>query len=137
MTDNDNLNPAVEVSAAIILHRDKVLLTLRPKDKRLGGFWEFPGGKIEEGETPQFALKRELREELDIEIVVGSLLETVYHSYKWGNVRLLAYMCTWQSGKIKHLEVADHRWVAPANLLDYDILVADQPIIKKLQKQVT
>ncbi|MCD6580603.1 MAG: (deoxy)nucleoside triphosphate pyrophosphohydrolase [Desulfuromusa sp.] len=132
MVNNDNQKPPVEVCAAVIQHQNKILLTLRPEDKRLGGYWEFPGGKIEAGESPQTALERELREELDIEIVVGSLLETVHHSYEWGKVLLLAYACTWKSGEIKHLEVADHCWVAPENLLDYDILEADQPIIKKL-----
>lgn len=135
MVTNDNQKPPIEVCAAVIQHQSKILITLRPEDKRLGGYWEFPGGKIEEGESPQFALKRELREELDIEIVVGSLLKTVHHSYEWGNVLILAYLCTWKSGEIKHLEVADHCWVAPENLLDYDILEADQPIIKKLQEK--
>ena len=133
MTDNADQTAPVEVCAAVIMHQNKILLTLRPEDKRLGGYWEFPGGKIEAGESPQFALERELREELDIEIAVGSLLETVDHCYEWGNVLILAYLCTWKSGEIKHLEVADHRWVAPENLLDYDILEADQPIIKILQ----
>ena len=132
MTNDSNQPIPVEVCAAVIIHQNKILLTLRPEDKKLGGFWEFPGGKIEDGESAQIALQRELREELDIEVVVGALLETVHHSYEWGNVILLAYTCTWKSGTIKHLEVADHRWVAPENLLDYDILVADQPIIKKL-----
>ena len=132
MADNTDQTAPVEVCAAVIVHQNKILLTLRPEDKRLGGYWEFPGGKIEAGESPQFALERELREELDIEIAVGALLETVHHCYEWGNVVILAYLCTWKSGEIKHLEVADHRWVAPENLLDYDILEADQPIIKKL-----
>ncbi|MDX2479197.1 MAG: (deoxy)nucleoside triphosphate pyrophosphohydrolase [Desulfuromusa sp.] len=135
MTKHDSQKPPVEVCAAIIQHRDKVLLTLRPDDKRLGGYWEFPGGKIEAGESPQFALVRELREELDIEIEIGSLLETVSHCYEWGNVLIFAYLCTWISGEIKHLEVADHRWVSAEKLLDYNILEADQPIIIKLQQK--
>jgi len=134
MVNSDNQKLPVEVCAAIIQHQSKVLITLRPEDKRLGGYWEFPGGKIEIGESPQIALVRELREELDIEIEVGTLIETVHHCYEWGNVVILAYLCTWKSGVIKHLEVADHRWVAAANLLDYDILAADQPIIEKLLK---
>lgn len=135
MTDNSNFKQPVQVCAAVVLHQQKILLTLRPEDKKLGGYWEFPGGKIEAGESPQCALQRELREELDIEIAVGTLLETVYHSYAWGDVKILAYACTWKSGTIKHLEVAGHSWVAPENLLDYDILTADQPIIRKLQQQ--
>ncbi len=122
----------VKVSAAVIEHQNKVLITLRPRDKKLGGFWEFPGGKLEVGETPQEALKREIIEELDIKITVGALLETVHHRYDWGEVTIFAYLCHWVSGDIKHLEVADHHWVAAEDLGNYDILAADHPIIKKL-----
>ncbi|MCK4502744.1 MAG: (deoxy)nucleoside triphosphate pyrophosphohydrolase [Desulfuromonadales bacterium] len=132
MANTSKQATSVEVSAAVIEHQNKVLITLRPRDKKLGGFWEFPGGKIEAGETQQSALVREIVEELDIKISVGALLETVHHQYDWGNVTIFAYRCSWEGGTIKHLEVADHRWVAPANLGDYDILAADQPIIKKL-----
>lgn len=135
MINNKDQKPPVEVCAAIIQHQDKILITLRPEDKKLGGYWEFPGGKIETGESPQFALVRELREELDIEIAVGSLLKTISHCYEWGHVLIRAYLCHWKSGEIKHLEVADHRWVTAANLLEYDILEADLPIIKKLQEE--
>ncbi len=137
MVEHKHQIPAVRVSAAVIQYQGKILITLRPEDKKLGGYWEFPGGKIEAGETPQVALKRELREELDIEIVVGPLLETVDHCYDWGSVQILAYLCSWQSGEIKHLEVADHCWVAADNLLDYNILAADQPIIQKIQEQIS
>jgi 8-oxo-dGTP diphosphatase len=134
MTNKTDPSPPIDVCAAVVVHQDKILITLRPEGKRLGGYWEFPGGKIEMGESPQVALMRELREELDIEIGVSSLLKTVDHCYEWGKVRILAYLCHWKSGKIKHLEVADHQWVTPENLLNYDILAADQPIIKKLQQ---
>ncbi len=136
MTKTDTPHPAIKVCAAVIYHQNKILITLRPEDKKLGGYWEFPGGKIENQETPEEALKRELQEELAIEVEVGVLLETVHHRYDWGDVTLLAYWCRWKSGTIKHLEVSDHRWVAAGKLLDYDILVADQPIIKKIQEQL-
>ena len=132
MTDRHNQQVPIKVCAAVIYHQGKILITLRPQDKRLGGYWEFPGGKIEAGESPETALQRELQEELDIEINVEALLETVHHHYSWGEVLIYAYWCQWKSGTIKHLEVADHRWIIPANLLDYDILDADQPIIKKI-----
>lgn len=136
MTKNNTPQPAIQVCAAVIYHQDKILITLRPEDKKLGGYWEFPGGKIEDQETPEEALKRELLEELAIKVEVGELLETVPHSYDWGDVVILAYWCQWKSGTIKHLEVSDHCWVAARRLLDYDILVADQPIIKKIQEQL-
>ncbi|WP_303722393.1 (deoxy)nucleoside triphosphate pyrophosphohydrolase [Malonomonas rubra] len=124
----------VAVCAAVIEKNGRYLLTKRPADKKLGGFWEFPGGKIDPGESPHAALKRELREELSIEISVRSVLETVYHHYEWGNVLILAYLCRWESGTIEHLEVADHAWVGPQDFGAYDILAADQPILEKIQQ---
>lgn len=121
------------VCAAVIEQQGKVLLTKRPSDKQQGGFWEFPGGKIDSGESPHQSLRRELREELAIEINVGPLLETVYHHYEWGSVLIIAYLCSWQSGEIRHLEVADHAWVTPEQFANYQILPADQPILNKLR----
>lgn len=126
---------AIKVCAAVVYHHNKILITLRPEDKKLGGYWEFPGGKVEKQETPEEALKREMMEELAIEVEIGELLETVHHRYDWGNVIILAYWCQWTSGEIKHLEVADHCWVDVKDLTAYNILAADQPIIKKIQEQ--
>ena len=137
MTQLNDSQSAMRVCAAVIYHQNKILITLRPQNKKLGGYWEFPGGKIENQETPEEALKRELQEELAIEVEVGELLETVHHRYDWGDVIILAYWCRWLSGEIKHLEVDDHCWVAADNLLGYDILAADQPIIQKIQEQLS
>ena len=123
------------VCAAVIEEGGKILLTERPIDKQQGGFWEFPGGKIDPGESPQQALKRELREELGIGIEVGPVLETVYHHYDWGSVLIIAYRCKKLSGKIEHLEVSDHAWVEPERFSAYPILPADQPILEKLQAE--
>lgn len=125
----------VAVCAAIIIHNEKILLTLRPADKRLGGYWEFPGGKVEAGESTHEALHRELREELDITVVIDELLETVDHCYEWGQVRIAGYLCRFNGGTIKHLEVADHSWVAIEQLADYRILPADQPFIARLKER--
>ncbi len=130
-------NLPLAVCAAVIEHQGKILLTKRPADKQQGGFWEFPGGKIDPGESPHYSLIRELREELDIEIEVGPVLETVYHHYDWGSVLIIAYLCEWLSGEIKHLEVADHAWVEPSSFVDYKILPADQPILDKLHDRAT
>lgn len=124
---------ATIVCAAIIIHQQKVLLTLRPQDKRLGGYWEFPGGKIESGESSRAALHRELHEELDIRVEIDRLLERVHHSYDWGAVRIDGYLCRYTGGMIKHLEVADHAWVPFAQLDDYKILPADQPFVEWLK----
>jgi len=123
------------VCAAIIIHQQKVLLTLRPEDKRLGGYWEFPGGKLEPGESPHAALHRELREELDIEVDIDRLLQQVEHRYEWGAVRIDGYLCSYTGGTIRHLEVADHAWVPFDQLDGYNILPADQPFIEWLKNQ--
>jgi len=128
------INPfPIAVCAAIIVHQGRILITQRPEDKRLGGFWEFPGGKIDARESPHAALIRELKEELDISISVGNIFETVYHRYDWGAALILAYECSWKGGDIRHLEVADHKWVKPEEFSDYNILPADQPILAKLR----
>lgn len=127
----DNQLP-VAVCAAVIQHQGKFLLTQRPHDKLLGGFWEFPGGKIDPGESPHASLKREIREELAIDIAVGPLLETVYHHYDWGKVLIIAYLCRWLDGKIQHIEVADHRWVTTEQCGDFAVLPADRPILDRI-----
>lgn len=131
--ENQNNAQPVEVCAAVIINQGKVLITLRPAGKRHGGFWEFPGGKIDKGESPDQALVRELKEELDIAISIGELFESVTYSYDWGKVLILAYLCHWQSGDIKNLEVADHQWVTPEQFSDFNILPADKPILAKLE----
>ncbi|OEU74576.1 MAG: DNA mismatch repair protein MutT [Desulfuromonadales bacterium C00003093] len=122
------------VCAAVIRHQGKILLTQRPATKPHGGYWEFPGGKIEPRESPHQTLKRELQEELAIEISPGPILETVFHHYDWGSVLIIAYLCSWKSGEIKHLEVADHAWVTLEDIPNYQLLPADQPILEKLRK---
>jgi 8-oxo-dGTP diphosphatase len=133
MSQTKHQSLPLAVCAAVIVLQGKVLLTQRPADKPHGGLWEFPGGKIEAGESPHQSLRREIREELNIEISVDSVLETVYHHYDWGNVLILAYNCSWLSGTITHLEVANHQWVTPDKLSDYQILPADLPIIARIQ----
>ena len=124
------------VTAAIIEQDGKFLITQRPAHKPHPCMWEFPGGKLEAGESPQQALKRELREELAVEINVGVICEVVYHLYDWGPVLILAYHCSWVYGEIQHLDIADHRWVTASEMLHIPLLPADKPIIERLQTQL-
>ncbi len=133
MKANEKSASPLAVVAAVIVKNGKILITQRPKGKKQENFWEFPGGKIEPGEAPHTALLRELSEELDIIISVGPLVAKVLHNYDWGQVEIQAYLCEWIGGQIKHLEVQDHHWVAPADLRSHNILPADAPIIEKLQ----
>ena len=120
------------VAAAVIFAGEKVLLTRRPDGKRHPGFWEFPGGKVDPGESPEEALCREIREELDAEVRVEKIYEVVYHRCDWGPVLILAYQCQLFTDRLRDLGVAEHRWVLPSDMMNFKILPADQPIIDRL-----
>ncbi len=120
------------VTAAVVFDEGKILITRRPDDNLHPGLWEFPGGKIDPGESPKEALCREIREELAVEIQVLEIFEVVFHRYDWGPVLILAYSCRLLSRPIQDLGVAEHRWIHPHELPDFSILAADQPIIDRL-----
>ncbi len=120
------------VTAAVISDGEKILITRRPDDKRHPGWWEFPGGKVDPGESPEEALCREIREELDAEVQVLEIFEVVFHRYEWGPVLVLAYSCRLLTSAIRNLGVAEHRWIYPSELQEFSILPADQPIIDRL-----
>jgi 8-oxo-dGTP diphosphatase len=122
------------VTAAIICHEGRVLVTRRPPEARHGGLWEFPGGKLEADETPAVALQRELREELDLPIAVDEIFAVVHHRYEWGAVLILAYRCTPAHLRVRNLQVADHRWLFPTELSSLPFLPADLPLIARLQQ---
>ncbi|MCJ7680991.1 MAG: (deoxy)nucleoside triphosphate pyrophosphohydrolase [Candidatus Aminicenantes bacterium] len=132
---SENLEMPLLVTAAIIFNGDRVLITRRPNNKAHAGLWEFPGGKVDPGESPEEALYREIREELDVEIQVAGVFEVAFYRYDWGSVLILAYNCQLLTNDLRNIEVAEHRWVHPRNLADFPILPADQPIIDRLNNQ--
>lgn len=123
------------VTAAVIFDKDKVLITRRAEGQKHEGWWEFPGGKIEEGETPECCLQRELKEELGIEAHVGEMIAESTFSYATGSIRLLAYRATIVSGELCLRVHDDYRWVSAPNLMTYQLLPADMPIAQYLQQQ--
>ena len=123
------------VTAAVISDGDKILITRRPENKRHAGLWEFPGGKVDPGESPEKALCREIREELDAEVQVMEIFEVVFHRYDWGPVLILAYSCRLITRSIHNIGVSEHRWIHPRELHEFPILPADQPIIDRLVNQ--
>ena len=125
------------VTAAVVFDGDKVLITRRPDNSRHAGLWEFPGGKIDPGESPEEALCREISEELNAEIKVLEIFDVVFYRYDWGPVLILAYTCQFLTKTLHNVGVAEHRWVHPQELSDFPILPADRPIISRLKRQTT
>lgn len=125
--------PPLIVTAAIIIDQDRILATRRLPGSRQGGLWEFPGGKLEEDETPEEALQRELREELGVQVAVDGIFDVIHHRYEWGAVLILAYTCCLLAGTIRDLQVAEHRWCTAEELSTLPFLAADRPLIAKLQ----
>lgn len=122
------------VTAAVITDRDRVLITQRKKNSNQGLKWEFPGGKMEEGEEPEGCLVREIKEELDIDIAVQDIFKVVMHRYGDRNILLLAYLCSHTGGDPAPLECNDIAWVPVKRLMDFDLAAADVPIATKLQE---
>jgi 8-oxo-dGTP diphosphatase len=120
------------VTAAVIRNGDSVLITRRPDGKPHAGMWEFPGGKLDGNESPRDCLRREIIEELGLEVAVGDILETAYYRYDWGPVLILAFECRPLAGEIRNLQVAEHRWVALEELSSFALLPADYPIVETL-----
>ncbi len=110
-----------------------VLLTQRLPTAHLAGKWEFPGGKLEAGESPTDALRRECLEECGIVVTPGDILEVTFHAYPTKDVLLLFYDAWLHEGAVQHLGVADHRWVLPAEVSSYDLPPADVAVVAKIQ----
>ena len=123
----------VVVAAAVVIREGRVLLTRRAEGQHLAGMWEFPGGKLEEGESPEEALARECREECGIDVDVGEILDVTHHRFPEKDVLLLFYRCALRGGEVRHLEVADHAWVAPAELDRYPLPPADDRVVARIQ----
>lgn len=121
-----------DVTAAVIVKDGKILICQRSLSDKLSGKWEFPGGKIEEGELPEECLIREIKEELDIHIGVGERLGESVYNYSYDSINLIIYLATWKSGDIKLNVHNDYKWVTKDEMEKYDFAEADVPFVKKL-----
>ncbi|MGZ3495139.1 MAG: (deoxy)nucleoside triphosphate pyrophosphohydrolase [Thermodesulfobacteriota bacterium] len=122
----------VIVSAALIIEQGRILVTQRKEESSHGLLWEFPGGKVKEGEDPREALRRELREELDVEAEVGTIFDAVFYSYPEYPILLLVYRCQIGKGSLKPIGCHDLRWVSLMELLELPMPPADEPVRKHL-----
>lgn len=122
-----------QVVAAFIVQNGKVLVCQRTKHQPMALKWEFPGGKIEEGEQPRDALRRELEEELGIQAVIGDEMVRIRHMYKNGGaIELRFFMVEAFQGEIENRIFSDVRWVGRQDLPEYDFLEADAGLVKDI-----
>ena len=125
----------IEVVGAIIKDGERYLIGHRAANKSQGGLWEFMGGKIESGETPEQALARECREELDLEIENERIIDSVVHEYPEKTIRLTLIECEPKAGSVPHaIEHQSIRWVTRDEMREMDFAAADKELI---QKQIT
>ena len=123
----------IDVVAAIIRKDGEILITQRLDNVHLARFWEFPGGKVEAGESFEVALQREIQEELGIKIRVKDEFLTLDYDYPAKSVRLHFFICTVLQGDPKAIDVADLRWVTPHDIGNYQFPPADAELISKLR----
>jgi len=123
------------VVAGLIIEKGRILVTQRKENTSYGLFWEFPGGKVKDGEDPRQALQRELREELGIETEAGSLFEAVSYAYPTDSILLLVYRCRIEKGTPELLGCRDLCWVTPQEIAELSMLPADQSILERLSKE--
>ena len=125
----------VDVVAALIWRGEAFLICQRPAGKARGLLWEFAGGKVEPGETPQQALVRECREELGVTVGVGEAFMEVTHEYPDLTVHLTLFNAEIASGTPQKLEHNDIRWISPEEIDGYDFCPADEVILQKIRRE--
>ena len=132
---NTNHPDIVKVTAAILVRDEKILIARRGPDDRPADKWEFPGGKIEARETPEQCLRREMKEEFDIEVSVGRYLGSSIYHYDHISIELLAYRTYWEGGIIRLKAHDEFRWISPEQFGEFDFAPADRVFIGKIQNR--
>jgi 8-oxo-dGTP diphosphatase len=128
--------PIVLVAAVALVDPDnRVLIAQRPPGKAMAGLWEFPGGKVQAGETPEAALIRELKEELDIDVTASCLGPFTFasHAYEGFHLLMPLYLCRKWQGTVRPMEGQAIKWVAPLRLADHPMPPADKPLVAMLR----
>ena len=124
--------PHYHVTAALIWNIGRVLIAKRPKGSHLEGYWEFPGGKQEQGESLEACLEREIREELGLRVKPDKVLLTVDYDYGSKAISLHVFNCSRLAGEPKALEGQELRWVEPGDLLKFSFLPPDMEVVELL-----
>lgn len=127
----------IDVAIAIVYHNMQVLICRRRPEGHLGGFWEFPGGKIEVGETPNHCAERELREEVGIICEATVPIRVIEHAYPDRSVRIHPFLCAFRSGTAAPLGCDEAIWINPARLRDYTFPPANDQLIEQIIQLLT
>ncbi|HEV7923994.1 MAG TPA: 8-oxo-dGTP diphosphatase MutT [Verrucomicrobiae bacterium] len=125
--------PPIEVAAGLVFREGKLLITERPAKSHLGGLWEFPGGKREAGESFEQCLRRELTEELGIEVQVHELVEDLIHHYPERSVHLKFFRCRWLRHEPRAILCHDWKWIGLEQMSDFQFPAADARLLEKLR----
>lgn len=126
----------IKVTAAILIKKGLIFIAKRKSSDTLSNKWEFPGGKIEDNETPEECLKRELREEFNINVYIGDLFRESTYQYPNFKIKLLAYKVFWKNGKIKATAHDKYKWIKINEIDNYDFAEADIFFVNKLKKEM-
>ena len=124
-----------KVVAAIIKEKDQILIAQRHSKDPLAGKWEFPGGKLEPGETPEECLVREIREELQVELEIASFYDDNIYRYNDNAIHLLFYWAEILGGEVTPIVHDDVKWTTIKELTNFDFAPADIPIVKRLERE--
>lgn len=124
----------IVVTAAIIKQDNLYLIAQRKKGSHQELKWEFPGGKVEQGEAPEDCLRREINEELGLSIEIVDIYQVVSYNYGERHIILLCYMCQNAGGEPRCIDCCDYRWVTLDEMCRYDFAPADIPVVDKLRK---
>ncbi len=136
MTPSSSIDsrPRKLVAAALFQVEGRVLMARRPEGVHLAGLWEFPGGKIESGESPEQCLVREIQEELGVTCQVGPIFTVVFHPYPEFDLLMLVYSCTLGIGEPRPIACAELRWVDLGGIRELPLPPADEPVVDALLK---
>ena len=124
----------IPVVAALIVREGRLLIARRPEGRHMAGRWEFPGGKLEKGESPEDAVEREIREELGLDVRAGRIYQAIAYSYPEKDVLLLFYAAVVVSGEPRPIEEAEIRWVTVAELDGYAFAPVDEMLVQRLKR---
>ena len=119
----------IKVTCAIVINKNTVLVTQRGKESDHPLMWEFPGGKIKTGESPEKCIQREIKEELDVEIELFERLESIQFDYGFRRIELIPFLCAIKTNQIKLNEHAKFRWIQLKEIEKVDLLAADKKLI--------